>query len=100
MKFNAKVTKTFDTGSIKAICDVTIDDAIAIHGVKLIEGQNGRFVSMPSDKWKNAQGEVKHTDIVHPVNADTRAELFKAVTNAYDTHMQGHLEDDLPFGIN
>ena len=41
MKIDAKVVKTFDTGNVKAICDVTLDDAFAIHGVKLIKGQNG-----------------------------------------------------------
>ena len=88
MKIDAKVVKTFDTGNVKAICDVTLDDAFAIHGVKLIKGQNGDFVSMPSDKWKNTQGDVKHSDIVHPLDSDTRAQLFKTVSDAYDTHLQ------------
>lgn len=40
MKIDAKVVKTFDTGNVKAICDVTLDNAFAVHGVKLIKGQN------------------------------------------------------------
>lgn len=99
MKIDAKVVKTFDTGNVKAICDVTLDDAFAIHGVKLIKGQNGDFVSMPSDKWKNAQGDVKHSDIVHPLDTNTRAELFKAVSSAYASHMQS-INNALPFGMN
>ena len=99
MKIDAKVVKSFDKGNVKAICDVTLEDAFAIHGVKLIKGQNGDFVSMPSDKWKNTQGDVKHSDIVHPLDSDTRAQLFKAVASAYDAHMQS-LDNDLPFGMN
>ena len=87
MKIDAKVVKIFDNGNVKAICDVALDDAFAIHGVKLIKGQNGDFVSMPSDKWKNTQGDVKHSDIVHPLDSDTRAQLFKAVSAAYDAYI-------------
>ena len=100
MKISAKVVKTFDTGNVKAICDVTLDDAFAIHGVKLIQGPNGNFVSMPSDKWKNAQGDIKHNDIVHPLGSNTRAQLFQAVTNAYDAHTQNIHSNDPPFGMN
>ena len=98
MKIDAKVVKAFDTGNVKAICEVTLDDAFAIHGVKLIKGQSGDFVSMPSDKWKNTQGDVKHSDIVHPLDSDTRAQLFTAVSAAYESHTQS-VGNDLPFGI-
>ena len=98
MKIDAQVVKAFDTGNVKAICEVTLDDAFAIHGVKLIKGQSGDFVSMPSDKWKNTQGDVKHSDIVHPLDSDTRAQLFTAVSAAYESHTQS-VGNDLPFGI-
>ena len=100
MKIDAKVVKIFDNGNVKAICDVTLDDAFAIHGVKFIKGQNGDFVSMPSDKWKNTQGDVKHSDIVHPLDKETRAQLFKAVSAAYDAHLQNLDSNALPHGIN
>lgn len=99
MMIEAKVQKTFDTGSVKAICDVTLDGAFAIHGVKLIEGEKGRFVSMPADKWKNSQGETQHKDIVHPLNAEIRKELFSAVEKAYDSNVQGISENDQLFGM-
>ncbi len=100
MKIDAKVVKTFDKGNVKAIFDVTLDDIFAIHGIKLIKGQNGDFVSMPSDKWKNTQGDVKHSDIVHPLDSNTRAQLFKAVTTAYDTYIMSDDNSNLPYGIN
>ena len=95
MKIEAKVSKTFDSGVVKAICDVTLDNAFAIHGVKLIETQNGRFVSMPAEKWKNSQGETQHKDVVHPLHADVRRELFEAVEKAYESHVQSIRENDL-----
>ena len=88
MKIEAKITKTFPTGNVKAIADVTLDDSIAIHGVKLIDGKSGKFVSMPCDRWQDKDGNYKHTDIVHPTNADTRSGIFHAVENAYQTFSQ------------
>ena len=102
MDIKAKVVKTFDTGAVKAVFDVTLDNAFAIHGVKLIKGQKGDFVSMPSDSWKNKQGEVQYSEIAHPLDAQTRSALFRAVSDAYYDHThpmepyQG--AKDLPFG--
>jgi len=88
MKIDAKITKTFPTGNVKAIADVTLDDSIAVHGVKLIDGKNGTFISMPSDRWQDKDGNFKHVDIVHPINADTRSALFKAVQDAFTGYVQ------------
>ena len=88
MKIDAKITKTFSTGNVKAIADVTLDDSIAVHGVKLIDGKNGTFISMPSDRWQDKDGNFKHVDIVHPTNADTRSALFAAVQNAFNSFVQ------------
>ena len=85
MTFTARIVKKDVSPTIKAIVDVTADGSLAIHGLKLIEGKNGLFLSMPADKWKDTStGETKHIDIVHPTNADTRAELFKAFKDAYE----------------
>lgn len=103
MNIKAKVVKTFDKGTVKAVCDVTLDNAFVIHGVKLIKGQKGDFISMPSDSWKNSKGEVQHTDIVHPMDANTRATLYRVVSDAY--YDQLHPLDrepginNLPFGM-
>ena len=84
MKISAKITKTFTEGNVRAIADVTLDDAIAIHGVKLISGKNGTFVSMPAEKWQDQDGNYKHVDIVHPINSDTRSQIFHAVEDAFN----------------
>lgn len=100
MKIYAKVAKTFDEGKVKAICDVILNGTFAIHGVRLIEGEKGRFVAMPCQKFGKTPDEVQYRDIVHPLNAEARADLFAAIEKAYEDHVQEISEDDLPFGMN
>lgn len=100
MNIKVKVKKTFDNSKRKAICDVTIDDKIVIHGVGLIESDKGTFISMPSEKWKNKAGETKHSDIVHAITAEARAELFNAVKEAYASLSDPTVSDsEFPFNI-
>lgn len=87
MKITASIKRIPDRGSIKAIADATIDDSFAIHGIKVIDGEKGTFMSMPNDKWTNKDGETKYTDIVHPISAEARAQLFKAVSEAYEAKL-------------
>lgn len=102
MDIKAKVVKTFDKGTVKAVCDVTLDNKFVIHGVKLIKGDKGDFVSMPSESWKNKKGETQYSDIAHPVDAATRSALHRAVSDAYYDHIHPMTQNDdlgqLPFG--
>ena len=68
-----------DDSRLKAVASVTIDDCIAIHDIKIVDGTDGYFVSMPSRK--SSRGEYR--DIVHPINNEARAELTNAVMEAY-----------------
>ena len=103
MDIKAKLVKAFDTGKIKATFDVTLDDKFVIHGVKLIRGDKGDFVSMPSDSWKNKKGEIHHSDMAHPLDVETRSALHRAVTDAYFDHSNSMPEEsnpgNLPFGM-
>ena len=65
---------------MKGIASVLLDDCFAIHDIRIIEGDNGLFIAMPSRKTPN--GEFK--DIAHPINADTREKIQKAVLEAYE----------------
>lgn len=64
---------------LKAVASVTIDDAIVIHDVKILSGENDVFVAMPSRKLPS--GEYK--DVAHPVNAEARTDLVQRVLAAY-----------------
>ena len=76
-----RMTKLDGTGSVKAFCDVTVADSLIIKGLKVVEGKNGLFVSMPREQSK--QG--KWYDTVIPLTKDTKEQLTDAVLQAYDT---------------
>ena len=82
MKIDVKVRKIItEPGSkVKGIFSLTLDDAIAVHDVKLVAGTNGDFISFPSRQMKD--GEYK--DIIHPITSDMRKQIHDAVTEAYD----------------
>ena len=77
---DVKVRKLFDDGPMKAIVSVTFDSQLALHDIKVINVRDKHFIVMPSRK--NPDGTYR--DIVHPINADFRAELESAVLRAYD----------------
>ena len=68
-----------DWGRTKAYCSITFDDCFVVTGLKVIEGRNGLFVSMPSQKDKN--GEYK--DIAFPVTSEMRQHIQEVVLNEY-----------------
>ena len=65
---------------MKAVASVTFDNEFVIHYIKVTESQNGLFIAMPSRKTPN--GEFK--DIAHPINAETREKIQKAILEAYE----------------
>ncbi len=77
---DVKVRKLFDDGPMKAIVSVTFDSQLALHDIKVIDVREKHFIVMPSRK--NPDGTYR--DIVHPINADFRAELEESVLRAYD----------------
>jgi len=75
---DVRIRKTRGDRNVKAFASVTIDDAIVVHDIKIVEGKNGLFVSMPSKKV----GE-KYFDISHPITAQSRSTLIDTVLNEY-----------------
>lgn len=65
---------------MKAIVSITLDDEFVIHDVRVVDGNNGLFVAMPSRK--TPEGEFR--DIAHPINSETRERLQEAVLAAYE----------------
>lgn len=67
-------------GKLLGYADVTVDDAIAIHGIKILEGEKGLFVAFPSEKRVDKENNsVSFSDVVHPVNQETRDMFEKAI---------------------
>lgn len=65
---------------LKAVASITIDDCFVVHDIKVLEGKQGYFVSMPSRK--TPEGEYK--DVAHPINTPTREEINKLVLAKYE----------------
>ncbi len=73
-----KITK--ENSRLRGIASVLIDDAFAIHDIRIIEGDNGLFIAMPSRK--TATGEYR--DVCHPINPDVRKEFTDAILEEYN----------------
>lgn len=73
-----RLVKT-ESGKLKGVASIVIDDCFALHDIKIIESQDGVFMAMPSKK--TSDGEYK--DIAHPINSETREYLKAKVIEAY-----------------
>ncbi len=67
-------------GRMKAIASITLDDEFVIHDIRVIDGNDGLFVAMPSKRTPD--GEFR--DIAHPINSSARTKLQQAVLTAYE----------------
>ena len=75
-----RVRKINKEGKMKAVVSVTFDNEFVVHDIKVIEGDKGRFIAMPSRK--TLDGEFR--DIAHPINSITRDRIQKAVLEKYE----------------
>ena len=66
---------------MKGIASVLIDDCFAVHDIRIIEGDNGLFIAMPSRKTSTGS----YRDIAHPINPETRTLFEEAILEAYKT---------------
>lgn len=81
---DVRIRKIAAEGKMKAIVSVTFDNEFVVHDIKVIEGQNGLFIAMPSRKTPD--GEFK--DIAHPINTDTREKIQTSILKAYEEAME------------
>ena len=65
---------------LKAVASITIDDCFVVHDIKVLEGNQGYFISMPSRKTP----EGDYRDVAHPINTPTREEINKLVLAKYE----------------
>ena len=81
---DVRIRKIAADGKMKAIVSITFNDEFVVHDIKIIEGQNGLFIAMPSRKTPD--GEFK--DIAHPINTDTRERIQTSILAAYEKAVQ------------
>ncbi|MGN0369645.1 MAG: septation regulator SpoVG [Butyrivibrio sp.] len=77
---DVRVRKVDRVGKMKAVVSITLDNEFVIHDIKVIEGDKGLFIAMPSKK--SLDGEFR--DIAHPINSGTRERLQKQILEAYE----------------
>lgn len=77
---DVRVRKVTKEGKMKAIVSITIDNEFVVHDIKVIEGEKGIFIAMPSRKA--ADGEYR--DIAHPINSNTRDMIQNIILEKYE----------------
>lgn len=77
-----RVKKINSDGKLKAVVSITLDNMLAVHDIKIIDGNDGLFLAMPSRKI----GESNYRDIVHPISQEARKKLEDIVFEAYEKH--------------
>ena len=77
---DVRVRKISKEGKMKAVVAVTIDDEFVVHDIKVIEGDKGLFIAMPSRR--SSDGEYR--DVAHPINTSTRERLQAVILEAYE----------------
>lgn len=77
---DVRIRKINDEGKMKAVVSITFDDEFVVHDIKIIEGQNGLFIAMPSRKM----GEGDFRDIAHPLVSETRNRIKEAIFAEYE----------------
>lgn len=87
---DVRIRKVNDEGKMKAVVSITFDDEFVVHDIKIIEGQNGLFIAMPSRKM----GEGDFRDIAHPLVSDTRNKIRDAIFEEYEKVLAHKAEEE------
>ena len=77
---DVRVRKIAKDGKMKAIVSITLDNEFAIHDIKVIKGEKGLFIAMPSKKATDGE----YRDIAHPINSGTRENIQKIILESYE----------------
>ena len=77
---DVRIRKVTDEGKMKAIVSITFDGEFVVHDIKIIDGQNGLFIAMPSKKMN--EGDFR--DIAHPILSETRTKIKEAIFAEYE----------------
>lgn len=75
---------------MKAVASITIDNVFVVHDIKIIDGEKGLFIAMPSRKTQDGE----YRDIVHPINQDTRSFLQDLILNKYQEELSAAAADE------
>ncbi len=77
---DVRVRKVTKEGKMRAVVSITIDDVFVVHDIKVIEGEKGLFIAMPSRKASDGE----YRDIAHPINSETRDKIQSLILEKYE----------------
>ena len=80
---DVRIRKISTDGKMKAIVSVTFDNEFVVHDIKVIEGEKGLFIAMPSRKASDGE----YRDIAHPINSNTREKIQSLILEKYEEVM-------------
>ena len=81
---DVRIRKISKEGKMKAVVSVTIDDEFVVHDIKVIEGEKGLFIAMPSRR----AGDGEYRDIAHPINSQTREMIQNIILERYEAVLE------------
>ena len=85
---DVRVRKITKEGKMKAIVSITLDDEFVVHDIKVIEGEKGLFIAMPSKKATDGE----YRDIAHPINSSTREKIQNIILERYQQSLEEEQE--------
>lgn len=81
---DVRIRKIAKEGKMKAIVSITLDGEFVVHDIKVIEGEKGLFIAMPSRR----AGDGEYRDIAHPINSETREMIQNIILERYETVLE------------
>lgn len=87
---DVRVRKVAKEGKMKAVVSITIDEEFVVHDIKVIEGEKGLFIAMPSRKATDGE----YRDIAHPINSATRDRIQNIILAKYEEVMAAEPEEE------
>ena len=86
---DVRVRKVTKEGKLKAVVSITIDNEFVVHDIKVIEGEKGLFIAMPSKKALDGE----YRDIAHPNNSGTREKIQNTILDRYQESLEADTEE-------
>ena len=86
---DVKIRKMLSEGRLRAVVSVTVDDMLAVHDIKVVQGDERLFVAMPSRKASDGE----YRDIAHPINSGTREQIQNLILKKYEEVLQEKEEE-------
>lgn len=87
---DVRVRKVDKEGKMRAVVSITLDDEFVVHDIKVIEGDKGLFIAMPSRKGSNEE----YRDIAHPIKSEIREYISNIILDAYDKELTKEEADE------